>query len=159
MQREILRQANFAGGELDPGSDARRDLRIYGQSLAEATNLAPRAQGPIRRRGGLAHVSQVRTRLEDVSLDAATLTAANGGTAAGAASGEGMTTTTAIGETSPYVILEVDFGAPVAVGLVDLIDFALVADSDSGWEGDGPPPAPRPPTRWDGWNNPLVVLP
>lgn len=148
MPREIHRQANFAGGELDPGSDARKDVRIYGQSLAEAVNLAPQAQGPLRRRGGLAHVDLIRNRLEAVSLEGATLTAPNGGTAAGAADGGGLTTNVAMGTTSPYVILEIDFGAPVEVSMVDLVDYAAVLDFDSGWEGDGTPPGPLPPDRW-----------
>lgn len=138
MPREIFRQANFTGGEIDPRCVGRRDLKAYTSSLALSANLMPMPQGPLLRRPGLAHVDRVRNQLEAVSIAGATVTAPNGGTAADLQAGTGMVTTEPLGTTDGYVIAEVDFGTPTAVSLVDLIDFAFDPDGSGG--GTAPPP-------------------
>lgn len=152
MSQEVLRQVNFNGGELSPQAVGRRDLKAYVSSLALAENLMTMAEGPIRRRPGLKHVDRIRTRLETVPLDAAAYETPNGGDAADL-EGAGLRTTTAMEATDPYVVLEIDFGVPTEVGLVDLVDFALIAaggdPSDDG--GAAPPQYP--------WERPLEVLP
>lgn len=142
MPQEIYRQANFTGGELDPRCLGRRDLKAYASSLAMAENLQPMPQGPLRRRAGFAHVDVVRTQLEAVSIAAATVTAPNGGDAASLKAGTGLTTTTPLGVVDGYVIAEVDFGAPVAIGLVDLIDFGFIDTGGGGGLDPAPPDFP-----------------
>lgn len=126
MPQEIFRQANFTGGELDPTCLARRDLKAYASALAISVNLWPQPQGPIRRRPGLAHLSMVRNRLEDVASEGVTVAVPNGGTAAALFDGTGFATDTGLSTTDGYVIAEFDFGAPVALGGVDLTDYAFV---------------------------------
>lgn len=154
MPQEVLRQSNFNGGELSPQAIGRRDLKAYVSSLALCVNHIPSAEGPIRRRPGLAHVDRIRNRLDLVPTDGVTVTAPNGGTPAAVLDGTVLLTTTEIGATSPYVIAEFDFGGPVEVGLVDLVNFSLVPDGftptpGGGDEGDVGGPAP-PQYPWDG---------
>lgn len=137
MAQEILRQVNLNGGELSPQAIGRRDLKAYASSLALALNMMATPEGPLRRRPGLRHVDLIRKKLAAVSLETAILTTPNGGDAA-ALGVAGLVTTTAIAATDPYVVLEIDFGAPVEVGLVDLTDFAL-------FESGGAPGDPAPP--------------
>nr|WP_312054623.1 hypothetical protein [Brevundimonas diminuta] len=155
MPQEILRQSNFNGGELSPQAVGRRDLKAYASSLALCVNMLPMAEGPIRRRPGLKHVDLVRNRLERVNVTAGMLSAPNGGAAAEVLGGAGMETTTALGVDGGYVVLALDFGAPVEVGMVDLIDFLIKAPSGGGGGGGGggdldPLPDPTPPQYpWD----------
>jgi hypothetical protein len=143
MPREVVRQAVFSGGELDPSCIGRRDLKAYASSLAMSANLWPTPQGPIRRRGGLAHVDLVRNRLEVVALEAGFVTAPNGGTPADLVDGSGFVTTTELQAVDGYVIAEIDFGAPVAVAMVDLVDYAFTEG------GASPPPHQYPWWRDD----------
>lgn len=143
MPQEIFRQNNFGAGQLDAAADARTDVQVYGRALALAENLIPTIQGPLRRRPGTAHVDMIRNRLEAVDLSSATITGPKGGIVADALSGAGFTTTAALGTDDPYVILEIDFGAPVALAAIDLLDYAAVG-AGGGWDG-GDPPDPRPP--------------
>ncbi|MGQ3041442.1 MAG: hypothetical protein ACT6TH_14550 [Brevundimonas sp.] len=154
MPQEVLRQVNFNGGELSPQAIGRRDLKAYGSSLAYAENMIATAEGPLRRRPGLRHVDQIRNRLEAVAINDDTLTAPNGGTVAdlGAA---GLRTVTPIEALDPYVVLEVDFGVPTAVSLVDLIDFSLITAGGDPGDDDGPAPPQYP---WDPREG-QVVLP
>ena len=146
MPQEILRQVNFNGGELSPQAVGRRDLKAYVSSLALAENLMTMAEGPIRRRPGLKHVDRIRNRLETVSLSGATYATPNGGDGEDLG-GAGLVTTEPVEAADPYVIVEIDFGEAVEVGLVDLTDFAL-------FESGGAPGDPAPPQLpW--WKDPL----
>lgn len=155
MPREILRQSNFTGGELDPRCVGRRDLKAYASSLALAVNLLPVPQGPIRRRPGLRHADWIRNRLGLVDLSSVTVTAPNGGVGPNLITGATpFQTTTALGTTDGYVIAELDFGAPVEIGLLDLINFALMPAAASPTD---PNPDPSPP-QYPWWERPDVVL-
>ncbi|MGR6533129.1 hypothetical protein [Brevundimonas sp. RM1] len=155
MPQEILRQSNFNGGELSPQAVGRRDLKAYASSLAMCVNMLPMAEGPIRRRPGLKHVDLVRNRLEQAPVTIEMLSAPNGGTASEVLGGAGMETTAALGAIDGYVVLDIDFGAPVEVGMVDLIDFLIKPPSGGGGGGGGggdldPLPDPTPPQYpWD----------
>ncbi|WP_338577790.1 hypothetical protein V8J38_02730 [Brevundimonas olei] len=156
MPQEILRQSNFNGGELSPQAVGRRDLKAYASSLALCVNMLPMAEGPIRRRPGLKHVDLVRNRLQRVNVTAAMLNAPNGGASAEVLGGVGMETTTALGASEGYVVLAIDFGAPVEVGMVDLVDFLIKSPSGGGGGGGGdldPLPDPTPPQY--PWNPPF----
>lgn len=138
MAEKIFRQVNFTGGELDPLVQRRRDIKAYLASSAALSNVLIYPQGPIARRPGLAYVDKIRSPLQAVSLAGATITAPNGGdTTKLAAVGDGaLETTTAMGVTDPFVVAEIDFAAPVTVGMVDLIDY--FADGGSGsFKGGG----------------------
>lgn len=156
MPQEILRQSNFNGGELSPQAIGRRDLRAYVSSLALCVNHMPRAEGPIRRRPGLAHVDRVRNRLELLALDDVVVTAPNGGTAGAILDGSVLVTTTPIGTTDPYVIAEFEFADPVEVGLIDIINFSIVPTGyappeGGGGSGEGEVGGPAPPQYpWGG---------
>lgn len=142
MAEEIYRQANFTAGELDPSCLGRRDLKPYAAALAVAENMLPIPQGPIRRRPGLAHCALIRNRLEVVTTEGATADTPNGGDAGGIFAGTPLATATPLGTTDGYVVCEVDFGEPTAVGLVDLVDYAFV-------DGGGVPEPPGP--NWPWW--------
>lgn len=140
MGEEVFRQANFTAGELDPSCLGRRDLKPYSAALALCVNMLPIPQGPIRRRPGLAHCAMIRNRLEAVATDGVTVTVPNGGLAANLTNGTGFESDTGLSSTDGYVVAEFDFGAPVAIGMVDLIDFAFVAGG-----GVAEPPGPQFP--------------
>jgi hypothetical protein len=125
MPQEIFRQTNFNGGELSPKAIGRRDLEAYASSLALSVNMIPMAEGPIRRRPGLRHVDVIRRKLGPLDVSGVTVTTPNGGDGAAALDGTVLTTTAPIGAGPTYVIAEFDFGAPVEVGLVDLLNFAI----------------------------------
>lgn len=158
MAQEVQRQSNFNGGELSPQAVGRRDLKAYASSVALCVNAMPMAEGPLRRRPGLAHVGLVRNKLEVVPLTGATLTAPNGGNTAALGHG-GMVTTTEMGATEPYVVLEVDFGTAVEIGMVDLTDFVIVPSTGGG--GDPGAPVEPPPFEypWDWRPDENVAIP
>lgn len=141
---EVHHQANFTGGEIGPRFLGRRDLKAYASSLAYAENMLPLPQGPIVRRPGLGHLDMIRNRLEAVEITAGMLSAPNGGEVADLIGGSGFVTATVIGTDDPHVLLQIDFGAPTAVGMIDLTDFALVATGGGGGGGGDPDPLPGP---------------
>lgn len=145
MPQEVLRQSNFNGGALSPKAIGRRDLKAYASSVALCVNMMTTAEGPLRRRGGFRHIDLVRNRLEAVPITAAMLTAPNGGTVADVLGGGGLETTTPVGSTDGYVVLEIDFGAPTEVSMFDLVDFVVTPPSAGGGGGLDPLPDPTPP--------------
>lgn len=154
---EIHRQSNFTGGELGPRFLGRRDLKAYASSLALCENLLPLPQGPIIRRPGLGHLDMIRNRLAPVEITASMLTAPHGGDVAALVAGDGLVTADTIGADNPHVLLQIDFGAPTTVAMIDLVDFAVVeAGGGGGGGGDGGPgdlPDPTPPQYpWNGYN-------
>lgn len=160
MSNEILRQSNFNGGELSPQAVARRDLKAYASSLAMCENMIPMAEGPIRRRPGTTHIGFVRNKLEVVPITAAMLTAPNGGTVADLVAGTGFETTEGMEAEGGHVLLQIDFGAPTELAMLDLVDFIVKGPSGGGGGGGGldPLPDPTPPQYpWDRDRNQLVV--
>lgn len=163
MPLELIRQSNFNGGELSPQAIGRRDLKAYASSLALSINMVARPEGPMTRRPGLRHVDLVRNLLEPVAVEAAMITTPNGGDPATALDGTGLITTTPLGTTDPYVVLEIDFGVPTRVGVVDLANVSLypaVGTPPGGDEGQGTDPSP-PQYPWTGGgiDRPTEVLP
>lgn len=146
MPQEVLRQSNFNGGVLSPKAIGRRDLKAYASSVALCVNMMTTAEGPLRRRGGFRHIDLVRNRLEAVPITEAMLAAPNGGTVADVLGGVGLETTTPVGATDGYVVLEIDFGAATEVSMFDLVDFVVTTSSGGGGGGELPPlPDPVPP--------------
>ncbi|MNR23264.1 hypothetical protein D3C85_1402740 [compost metagenome] len=137
----------------------RRDLKAYASSLALAVNMMPMAEGPIRRRPGLRHVDMVRNRLEVVPVLGGQVATPNGGDISDLLDGLGMETTTPLEAADGYVVLEIDFGAPTTVGMIDLVDFLIKPASGGGGGGElDPLPDPIPPQYpWDPLRPDLIV--
>jgi hypothetical protein len=72
----------------------------------------------------------------------------NGGSGGDLIAGNATATITGMGTIDPYVVVEIDFGEPTEVAVVDLENFALVPQGfDPGT--DIPPPVPPPQYPWD----------
>lgn len=128
MGLDILKQSNFTAGELDPKLRRRDNLKFYEYGLAKATNLIASPQGEIVNRPGLAYVGRVRSKLAEVSLSGATITAPNGGTVGNLAADDGVyfKTTNAIDATDPFQIWTVDFGTPKSISMVLIKNYAAL---------------------------------
>ncbi len=149
MPKEVHRQANWNNGALDPKLLGRRDIKSYFNSAAVLENCLMTPQGPLDRRPGLRHISRVRNVLESVSVEGATYTAPNGGdpSLAAAFGLAGLTTTTDMGATAPYVLFTMDLGTPKRVDVFDLVNFSV---QPSGGGGDPPiePPVDYPWSKY-----------
>lgn len=141
MPKEVLRQHSWNAGELDGDLVGRDDVKVSANAAARIENMLCVPQGPLTRRPGLPRVDTVRHPLAAVDFSAATLTVTNGGTAAkvNAIDGDPLLTTTDLGVTNPYVVIEIDFAAPVTVSLVDVIDYGLHDTSGGGTQPAGVP--------------------
>lgn len=142
MPLEILRQVSWTGGELHPRLVGRRDLKTYYQSSAALENLLPTPQGPLLRRPGLAFVDLVRNPVTSVEIPGGAHTAPHGGDISSVINPEETTALVSVddlGTLDPYSVIELDFGAPVTVHLVDVADYAAVAAGTGG--DDAVPPA------------------
>lgn len=127
MPQEIVRQVNFNVGEIDPKTDARSDLKVYYAGLELAENLVTTPVGPIIRRPGTEFIDRARRVLQYIPFTADMLSVeALGGTVADIAGldADPFVTALAIPSDAVTVLLNVDFGAPQDIGLIDLIDFA-----------------------------------
>lgn len=120
---------SFSSGELDPGLRTAEDLELFRTGLRRARNILVSPTGGFRDRGGFAHVSYLRNRLEALALDGATVTAATGG---GVVVGvDPITGEPIFIVTDPVVpagggaIVHVDFGAAVLVACVDVINLSI----------------------------------
>lgn len=127
MAQEIFKQVNFNAGEIDPRTEARSDLKLYYAALELAENLVTTPVGPIVRRPGTEFVGVARHVLEAVPFVGGDVAAPEGGTAAKIVDADGdlLKTTTPLGA-ADMVLLQIDFGAPVDIAVLDLIDFAAV---------------------------------
>lgn len=148
MPKEILRQRSWNGGELDPDLVGRDDVKAYFSSAALLENVLCVPQGPLKRRPGTTFVDRCRFQLTAIELDAGMLTAPRGGTVADVltANGTSLLTVTDMAVIDPYVVLEIDLGAPMRVDLVDLVDYGL-HDTGGGGTAPGVPPFEFP---WSG---------
>lgn len=163
MPKELHRQNAWNSGELDPDLLGRIDVKEAANAAALIENCLTLPQGPLVQRPGFAHVDVARHPLETVDASGAALTAPEGGTAADALTADGtpLLTTTDLALTDGYVVVTFDFGAPVTVGAVDLIDYGLHATA-----GGGTPPGTVPiGFPWGsgvgggGWYNGRGVIP
>lgn len=142
MPKEILRQRNWNAGAFDEDLFGRDDIKVYFNGAAVIENCLCIPQGPLTRRPGLPFVDRFRFTLDAVALPG-TLIVPNGGTASDAATANGtpLETATDMALIDPYVVLELDFGVPTRIDLVDLIDYGL---HDTTGGGGGTPPVVPP---------------
>ena len=99
-----------------------------------SSSVGCRRTSPLTRRPGFAFIDFVRTPLVAVDLTAVTPSTPNGGTAADALDPThtaAMVTTTALGTSDPYVVLEIVFAAPVCVAKGDPVVSGV--SPRSGW--------------------------
>lgn len=145
MAKEILRQRAWNAGELDPDLVGRDDVKVSANGAAIIENCLCVPQGPLYPRPGQPYVDIVRHPMVAIDLSGATLAAPEGGTAADAlaADGTALLTTTDLGVIDGYVVLTIDFGAPVTVHAVDAVDYGL---HDTTGGGGGTPPDTVPIT-------------
>lgn len=139
MPQEIVRQVNFNVGELDPMVSARSDLKIYFAGMELAENLVTTPVGPLIRRPGSTFIDKVRHVLDPVPFTEDQAGAPEGGFVIDIVSADSalFETTTSMGA-ADMVLLQIDFGMPVDVALIDVVDFAAKA-------GGGGAPTPIPP--------------
>lgn len=146
MPQEYLRQSNFNGGELDPRMHGRRDVKTYYAMLAQAENVWLSPLGEIARRPGLPFIDYVRHKLALVPFDAGMVVTANGGTEADLVAEDGdLFTTEQDLAAEDHWLVTIDFGGPVTIGLVDVVDYGVKPVAAP--PGDPPPieyPFPEP---------------
>lgn len=128
MAKLKVLQTNATSGVLDPALAAREDTVFYYNGLKDALNLHVIPQGGVTARPGLGHVARILPQLSEISLSGATVTAPEGGTAGNAHDGDPdvkLETANNLSTTNPFVVVHVDFGAPVAVAAADVLNYAL----------------------------------
>jgi hypothetical protein len=126
MARRAVPKNNFSKGVLDPLLHERVDLEQFHQGMLEATNVIVLPQGGVRNRGGLRHRTRLRRRVRRLHIEAAAITAPNGGTVANAVDQNTATEfRTASGVSGdPFVVLQVALGSSQQVVFVDTIQLA-----------------------------------
>lgn len=127
MPRAHYLQTAFNAGLLDPRLAARTDIQQFYQGMSQADNVVAVPMGGVKRRPGLALLEKMATRLTPRATEAQidTITAPNGGETDNALDLDPatfLTTTTDIGTTNPYVVLHIDFGAPLSGNGVKFAD-------------------------------------
>jgi hypothetical protein len=125
MTRRAKLQNAFPRGVLDPDLYERIDLAHYYLAVADARNQIVSPQGGMARRpGSVATRQRLRRRLEPVTLTAGMVTAPNGGTIASLIDQDPATVfTTAAIAGSPFIIAQIDLGAPMPIVFADVIAF------------------------------------
>lgn len=135
-------QASFVSGELADTLEARKDLKYYRSGLRQGVNLITLPQGPATLRPYFRQVSRARRLIAPISTAGATITAPAGGTAANATDGDATTRVVSgsLSGAGPHVLLQVNFGAPIAVSAVDVAPFKSATGgriSVEHWDGAG----------------------
>lgn len=125
----------MTAGEFDPLLAVRADTTFYYNAVDQGENVVVQPQGGAVLRGGLPLVAPQRGALSAVDLSAATITAPQGGTVGNLTDGDEATsllTTGPMGTVDPYVVWQVDFGAPSAeIVAFDMIGLKLSASGSA----------------------------
>jgi hypothetical protein len=149
MPVEIVRQSSFNGGELDPRMRGRRDVKAYYSMLETALNLIPAPTGGINQRPGFSFVDYVRRQLEEIPVTAAMLTSGNAANPQYALPGDGQVLETGNLIDIELEVVTVDFGQPVEVALIDVVDYGVKETTGTPVDPAEPPfvyPYTPPPT-------------
>lgn len=123
-------QSRFTQGEFDPLMIGRTDIDQYYGGAALLRNVFTLPQGGIKRRHGLEYIGTVPGVI--TKTNPSSVTAPNGGTTSSASddnTGTVFTTTTAIGTTNPYVVVQYDMGSSVSIGIVRVKDLKTSSGS------------------------------
>ena len=125
MARRAKLQNAFPRGVLDPDLYERIDLAHYYLAVADARNQVALPQGGLTRRPGtIAARQRLRRRLEPVDLNAGMVTASNGGTPINLIDQDPATVfTTNLIAGSPFIVAEINLGAPQSIVFADVIGF------------------------------------
>lgn len=124
MTRIVTEQAAHTYGVLDPLMIERRDTKFVAGGLADAENIIVLPQGGYYDRGGTTRHQVLRRSLEAVTITAGMLDGPNGGTEANLLvddAGDVFTTGDVTGD--PFVLVDIDFGAPQEITLFDVRGF------------------------------------
>lgn len=149
MPQEVLRQTSFNGGELDPRIDGRRDVKSYFSMVALAENVATTPAGPLTRRPGTWFVDYARHQLQTLAFTAENVVTYNGGTPADLLTEGAFFVTEQDLTDADHWLLTIDFGAPIEIAAVDVVDYCVKPEAAAEPE---PPPFvyPYPPPVFDG---------
>jgi len=119
MPQAIQQQKKFTQGEIDPEMLARDDIEQFYGAASLLQNVFTYTQGGVGLSPGLEYIA---TDLGSVTRAASpTITAPNGGTGANANdsnTGTELITTTNMGTTNPYIVVQYDLGALARLGYV-----------------------------------------
>jgi hypothetical protein len=129
MAKTRFIQSSFVSGELSPLLKGRVDINQYYQAVETADNVVIVPQGGMKRRPGTEYIGTV---VENLSRYKGAPTMPNGGSTSIINDGNDATTTsttTPIGTTNPYSVVEYDFGSPVWRDFFDLRQISLSSGS------------------------------
>ena len=123
-------QSRFTSGELDPLLRGQSDISQYFDAGEKMRNVVSLPQGGFKRRDGLEHLDIICNLIERV--ESPTISVPNGGTAANANDDDeanGLTTTTDISTSDPYIVVEYDLGSLQEICFIDVVNTNLTAGS------------------------------
>jgi hypothetical protein len=129
MAKTRFIQSSFVSGELSPLLKGRIDINQYYQAVETADNVVIVPQGGMKRRPGTEYIGTV---VENLNRYKGVPTMPNGGSTSIINDGNDATTTsttTPIGTTDPYSVVEYDFGSPVWRDFFDLRQISLSSGS------------------------------
>jgi hypothetical protein len=118
-------QTRFTIGELDPKLYSRPDIEAFGAACKTAKNLLTLPEGGMISRPGTVYIDRLPRQLTRVLTANLTATAPNGGSTVNANDNNTatfFTTTTNIGGTNPYVVIQYDLGSIENIGFVDILN-------------------------------------
>ncbi len=125
-------QSSFNSGVLDPRLAARIDIRAYNNGAEKLDNALCIPQGGVSRRPALKYIDKME--VPSTRLTGMVITAPNGGTTANANDNDDTTllsTTTAIGTTSTYVVVHYDLGSAQTVRFADVLNATITGGSSN----------------------------
>jgi hypothetical protein len=133
MAKASVIQTAFTAGVLDPRAASRIDVAQYYQGMSRGDNVVPVPLGGVKRRPGTKYVTQLYGENTSV-MGSATASAPNGGVAANAIDDNlatSLTTTTDIGTTDEYVVVEVNLGGEVQFDFVEIRGIRVTSSSST----------------------------
>lgn len=137
MAKTRTTQSSFSSGVLSPLILGRTELDQYYKGLQSGKNIVLLPQGPLKRRGGTVFTDKALFKL---TRDTTVATMPNGGTAANISDDDdstSTTTTTNISTVDPYVVAQIDLGAPTALEVADIRGIFLTAGESENFELQG----------------------
>lgn len=121
MPVDRQQHTSFANGEFDPLLAQREDVGAYYSAAKTLSNVVILPQGGAKRREGFRAIGPARGDIIQHDQSGWTPTAPNGGTAVNFDNVfSDLTTTTTIGTTTEYVVVQLDCVAPIRVSVVDV---------------------------------------